>query len=455
MSQRNNEQLHGYVEPEPIRLPDAHHLLRLVVAIAIIAAIIFIVAGFWYTLGFTWAFSIFCACVVLCGIVTLAVQLSHRKWTHAFLEAAVAKGYSVEFKTQSEHLRTISPWTIPDNVRINNTVNGAEQIALPMALPTAPPFSQIAEQVSPGHLFLGQAATGPVWGDVTDLLSTIIAGRPGTGKSTKLRSVCGQLLLIGGHPILFDLHGSILDDLGSSFECAENPADMAEYAHWLDTTLDSRLLERRAGKRDFKPLLLLADEMPLIKATVPDAVEVIKRLVSEGRKVGMFVLIAGVGVPADILGGSLVRDACASRYVFNTSTRIASMAGIDAETSKPLLKQLELAGPGRAILATSNRSPEIIAVPYTSITDIRRLVSPATSSTASSAASTDEVIEADMKPGVKPSEPALDARSLRVRDMARAGKSSRQIIQEIWGVSSGAGYTKAAQELATIMSTLV
>jgi hypothetical protein len=450
-----SEPQHSYVDPDPIRLPEAHHTLRLVVAIALIAAIIFIVGGFWYTLGFTWAFSIFCACVAISGSIILVLQISHRKWTQGFLAEAVARGHSVELKTPSEHLRTISPWTIPDTVRINNTAGGAEQIALPMALPTAPPFSQIAEQVSPGHLFLGQAATGPVWGDVTDLLSTIIAGRPGTGKSTKLRSVCGQLLLIGGHPILFDLHGSILDDLGSSFECAENPADMAEYAHWLDSTLDTRLVERRAGKRDFKPLLLLADEMPLIKATVPDAVEVIKRLVSEGRKVGMFVLIAGVGVPADILGGSLVRDACASRYVFNTTTQIARMAGIDAETSKPLLKHLELAGPGRAILATSNRSPEIIAVPYTSIADIRKLVSPATSSAASSAASTDEVIEADMKPGVKPAEPAFDARSRRIRDMVKAGISSRQIIQEIWGVQSGAGYTKAAQELATILATLV
>jgi hypothetical protein len=390
MSQRNNEQLHGYVEPEPIRLPDAHHALRLVVAVAIIAAIIFIVAGFWYTLGFTWAFSIFCACVVLCGIVTLAVQLSHRKWTHAFLEAAVAKGHSVEFKTQSEQLRTISPWTVPAGPLTIKDVNIGDQAQLQPVLPVAPPFSQIAEQVGPGHLFLGQGNAGPIWGDITSLLSTVIAGRPGTGKSTNLRSVCGQLLIIGGQPVLFDPHGSILDQLGSSFDCAESPREIAEYAHILDTHLEQRLRDRRAGKRDFKPLLLLADEMPNIHETSPDALPVIKRIISEGRKVAMFALIAGVGVPASLFGGTFIRDSMASRYVFNTSPQQARLAGLENETAKTMMAVLESAGPGKAVLATSNRSPEIVAIPYTSTNDIKRLVASTSSSAQSSARAENE-----------------------------------------------------------------
>jgi len=328
MSQRNNEQLHGYVDPDPVRLPEAHHLLRLVVAVALIAAVLFIVGGFWYTLGFTWAFSIFCVCIALCGIVTLVLTISHRKWTHAFLEAAVAKGHSVEFKTQREQLRTISPWTVPAGPLTIKDVNIGDQAQLAPVLPVAPPFSQIAEQVGPGHLFLGQGSAGPIWGDITSLLSTVIAGRPGTGKSTNLRSVCGQLLIIGGQPVLFDPHGSILDQLGSSFDCAESPREIAEYAHILDKHLEQRLRDRRSGKRDFKPLLLLADEMPNIHETSPDALPVIKRIISEGRKVAMFALIAGVGVPASLLGGTFIRDSMASRYVFNTSPQQARSPGV-------------------------------------------------------------------------------------------------------------------------------
>src|SRR5258708_1349491 len=369
-----SEPQHGYVDPDPVQLPDAHHTLRLVVALALIAAIIFIVGGFWYTLGFTWAFSIFCACVALSGIVILVLQVSHRKWTHAFLESAVAKGHSVEFKTQREQLRTISPWTVPAGPLTIKDVNIGDQAQLAPVLPSAPPFSQIEEQVGTGHLFLGQGNAGPIWGDITSLLSTVIAGRPGTGKSTNLRSVCGQLLIIGGQPVLFDPHGSILDQLGSSFDCAESPREIAEYAHILDTSLEQRLRERRAGKRDFKPLLLLADEMPNIHETSPDALPVIKRIISEGRKVAMFALIAGVGVPASLFGGTFIRDSMASRYVFNTSPQQARLAGLENETAKTMMAILENAGPGKAVLAKSNTSPEIVAIPYTSTNDIKRLV---------------------------------------------------------------------------------
>src|SRR5205814_632685 len=118
----------------------------------------------------------------------------------------------------------------------------------------------------------------------------------------------------------------------------------------LEHTLEQRLIARRAGHKNFQPLLLMADEMPAISAQASDALPTIRRIVSEGRKVSMFAIISGVGVPADILGGSIVRDSMASRYIFLTTTRQASMAGIDSEVAKPLLQQLEEAGPGKAIL---------------------------------------------------------------------------------------------------------
>jgi hypothetical protein len=395
MSHYSNDQQHGYVESEPIRLPDAHHTLRLVVALALIAAILFIVGGLWYLISFAWAFSIFCVCVGISGVVILVLTISHRKWTHAFLESAVAKGHSVEFKTQREQLRTISPWTVPAGPLTIKDVTLGSQAQLAPVLPGAPPFSQIAEQVAPGHLFLGQGSAGPIWGDITSLLSTVIAGRPGTGKSTNLRSVCGQLLIIGGQPVLFDPHGSILDQLGSSFDCAESPQEIAEYAHILDKALNQRLDERRAGKRDFKPLLLLADEMPNIHETSPDALPVIKRIISEGRKVAMFALIAGVGVPASLFGGTFIRDSMASRYVFNTSPQQARLAGLENETAKTMMAVLENAGPGKAVLATSNRSPEIVAIPYTSTNDIRRLVASAPSSAQADDAPSGRTVEAN------------------------------------------------------------
>ena len=88
----------------------------------------------------------------------------------------------------------------------------------------------------------------------------------------------------------------------------------------------------------------------------------------------MFALIAGVGVPASLFGGTFIRDSMASRYVFNTSPQQARLAGLENETAKTMMAVLENAGPGKAVLATSNRSPEIVAIPYTSTNDIRQIV---------------------------------------------------------------------------------
>src|SRR6266571_4689386 len=62
-------------------------------------------------------------------------------------------------------------------------------------------------------------------------------------------------------------------------------------------------------------------------------------------------------------------------------------------------------------------------------------------------------VETTLQPEMKPTATPLDARSLRIRDMLKQGIPHRQIVQEIWGVSSGASYTKAQKELAEIIVT--
>ncbi len=346
-----------------------------------IALLVFLIAGLWVLLCFRPAFILILLCCVLGAGAWLYTRHEHhrhdikdREHIRELSSRAVDKGHSIEYNPITRQLRTISPYTIPNGALTIKDVTIGNAAQLAPVLPTAPAFSSLISQIRPGHLFLAQGEKAPIWGDITDLLSTLDVGRPGTGKSTLLRCVCAQVLLIGGLPIIFDPHGSILDDLGSSFECAESPEDISVYAHTIDGWLTGRLKQRRAGQVNFSPMLLIVDEMPIISEMAPDALPVIRRVVLEGRKVGMFALIAGQGVPSSILGGTLVRDAMASRYVFCTSPQQARMAGIENETAKSMMAILEDAGPGKAVLATANRRPEIVAIANTTTDDIRFLL---------------------------------------------------------------------------------
>lgn len=369
-------------KPPPPMIPHAAIMLLCGVGIVLM---LFLIAGAWYLLGFVHTFIVIVAIVTIGAGSVIIPRWEHhqhdkadRKHIRHLSQIAIENGHSVEYKPDTRELRTISPFTVPGSpITIKDNTFGTEQAQLAPGLPTAPAFSSLVSQIRPGHLFLAQGARSPIWGDITDLLSTLDVGRPGTGKSTLLRMVCGQVLIIGGRPIIMDPHGSILDDLGSEFECAESPGDISQYAHMLDTHLTQRLHDRRYGQVDFKPMLLLADEMPIISEMAPDALPAIRRVVLEGRKVGMYALMTGQGVPADILGGTLVRDAMSSRYVFNTTPAQAKMAGIEIEIAKSMMGILEDAGDarkGKCVLATANRKPEIVAIPDTSVGDIRSLL---------------------------------------------------------------------------------
>ena len=246
--------------------------------------------------------------------------------------------------------------------------------ALMPELPRSLPFSTIIREVAPGHVCLGCGAAGAIYGDLDDLLSTAIVGRPGTGKTTLLRFVCAQVLRVEGTPILFDPHGNIADQIGGLLQCSESPQEIAQAAKELERTLDTRLLDRRQGKRAPRPILLLADEWPIIAASCAIAITVMQRIVLEGRKVGMYSLISGQGLPASLLNGTLVRDALSSRYVFNTTAQQARLAGLDNETAKAMLAILDTTGPGRAILASARLKPEVVAIPDTSVQDIRSCI---------------------------------------------------------------------------------
>lgn len=300
-------------------------------------------------------------------------DIADRKHHRLMTQKAIELDHSAEHITATSSFRAVSKYMGPQaniTVRDNNLGN-----ALTSPLPIAPPFSSIISQVREGKWCLGYSEAGAVFGSIDDLLSTAIVGRPGTGKTTLLRFVCAQLLKVGGQPILWDPHANIADEVSDLLQCFVEPQEIVTSARSVERTLDHRLKERREGRPPAKTFLLLADEWPVIAALAPGAVDVAKRIVLEGRKVGMYALISGQGLPAKLLDGTLVRDALSSRYVFNTTPQQARLAGLDNDTANTLLALLDTAGPGRAILASSRLKPEIISVPHTTVDDMRSCMS--------------------------------------------------------------------------------
>ena len=161
-----------------------------------IALVLFIIGGLWYMLGFKPAFILLLSVCIIGTGAWLIREIEHhhhdildRKHMRDLASIAIEKEHSLEYNPATRNLRTISPWTIPNaaiTIKDNQFGNGNE---LAPALPIAPAFRSLISQIRPGHLFLAQGANAPIWGDITDLLSTLDVGRPGTGKSTLLRMV--------------------------------------------------------------------------------------------------------------------------------------------------------------------------------------------------------------------------------------------------------------------------
>ena len=260
----------------------------------------------------------------------------------------------------------------------------AEQVENAITLPSAPSWAALVASgfvPTAERVLLGYSSAGPVYGPVSGLLSTAIAGRPGQGKSTLLRFIYAQVASLGGQSVVWDLHGSIADDVAGADIC-EDVEEIERSARRLLQELE----KRHASRQVAKPMLVLVDEWPALSLASKPARQAVAKIVLEGRKFGIYALIAGQGLPADHFGGSLVRDALSSRYVFRTSAAQGRMAGLEKEHAS-LLAALR---PGFAVLA-GPVEPQIVAIPQTTMADVAGLVVKPAGKTKSSRSSTKPV----------------------------------------------------------------
>ncbi len=331
------------------------------------------------------------------------------------------------------------------------------------ALSGVPTFAQYLQlnQPTADRMLFGYADNGPIYGRLDQLLSVEIVGRQGQGKTTLLRLIYAQCLIVGVQIVVWDLHEDIVDDLPGA-QTYTTAAAIEASASALVRELDRRIADH---DKTATPVMALVDEINQLVNVVPIVADAIGRLVNEGRKYKMFCIVSAKGLPATLFGGSTVRDAFSSRFAFQTTTRQAAMIGFDRDVV-PAVRDLT---PGRALFEGPVPA-QIISVPYTTADDVRAIlaknaniapsdtlksfcVAPSAPSNEAArpfqAAQVEADIEADIEGAIE------GARHQQVRDLLRAKTPVSQIIKQVWGVTSGSSYQKAATELSQIISEIV
>jgi hypothetical protein len=420
------------------RLPESALLLF---GGAAVCLVLFLLSGLWFLVGFKAAFIAILACCILGTGTWLFREIEHhrhdikdRNALRDLARTAIENHHSLEFNPTTRNLRTISPMTIPDGpFTIKQTNTGLPALASPsVQYPQAPPFASMKSLIRPGRLVLGYNTQGPIVGDVSDLLSMAFVGKPGTGKSTGLLYYLAILLLV-------DASVYVLDPQGSLYDVSELIPYYGEYSEIYNVlpVIYEEIEEReelwRKTKQVRKPLLLLVDELPALaryeeknkpRESVLDLAE---KIVTQNRKHNCFCMLTGQSLPANVLP-TLTRDNLSSRIVFNSSDMHARMAGLDQDSRKLLLPLLRKAQPGTAILDVSRRpQPDIAALPFTTIDDLRMIVEAGNDSSVPEAFPAWEAVPHDRNgngngvPGISPEERE------RIIELARDGIPRREM----------------------------
>lgn len=297
------------------------------------------------------------------------------------LEQAVASGanYKIGPDRSLEVIHCLPPTTVTEE-------RTEERKALPspqIIIPQAPTFRSIAHLMTPDRIILDYTVHGPVYGEINDLLSMALVGKPKRGKTTALLYYLCILLQSGAEVWIWDPHGE-MSELAYGLHYYDSLAEISASVPLLWQELNKREELYKTRKQVLHPLVLLVDEIPVItdwereqikqKNKVPSPYRMMKRFTLEARKWQGYVFISGQSLPAEVLP-TLTRDNLSSRLVLECSADSARMVGLPKQAIDTLLPVLRGADRGTHIADFSSWShPELADIPYTTIADLREII---------------------------------------------------------------------------------
>jgi hypothetical protein len=324
-----------------------------------------------------------------------------------------------------------------------------------------PSFSELIQTWRPSvsEMLFGFDEVGrPIYGSLDRLLSALVIGRQGQGKTTLLRLIYAQCVMVGVEVLAWDLHGDISDDL-PGIRTMTTRNEIQGSATGVIEMLDYR--QRIGLKHDkARPVMVLVDELNALADSVPEVIEPIRRIVAEGRKYRVFEFASAKGAPATMFKGSWVRDSFSARFAFQTSDRQARMIGFEPDEARKVYGLTV----GHALMEGPTPA-QVVTFPNVTQNDLE-MISPARgpASRPASAVTSDPL---PVVPDVVSTEAGnmqetrdfvqveADEKRAQVREMLRQKKGHREIIATLWNTTGGRSYQDAARELSEIIGGLV
>lgn len=375
-------------------------------------------------------------------------------------------------------------------------VNGAEQQTMIEAVAdeaavVAPSFAelyQLGKLPDKGFLMGFDMDTGaPVIIGWADIASTLIGGLSQTGKSTLVRGLLAQAALQGSRFIVIDRHyssgekslGGSLEPLGELVQCIAHDDKTIMAALKLVVQIGQARLN--GVDKDRTPLVLVVDEITalLLRDGLKEVLINVLGLISqETAKVNVYALCIGQNFHSKVMD-TTVRNSFVSFISTRARQSVARVMAEDNEFAS-LASALEI---GQAVWLTPGGRLLTLAVPNCTAADLEMVTGSGYSVVDEDHASTsgNTVFQTHSKripeatktaqnddtgmpseypgngSGMRSGMPTAsqDPRVEHVRRLTREGKTSIEIVKEIWQVSQGSAYVKAQAELAEIMRTLV
>jgi hypothetical protein len=293
-------------------------------------------------------------------------------------------------------------------VALNRPALNRPPAQLPAELPPAP--ITVTSPVEP----LPRLATGHV----------LIAGPSDAGKSTAMRA-----LLAGRRNVVaLDPHYTDAEGWGAAVRVIGAGRDydaIRAYMDGMGRTLKERYEQRRDGRADFEPLTVAVDEMPsIVDAVGRDIAQTWRQWLREGRKVGLFLVLATQSTRVRTLGIEGERD-----LLENFSWVLA--LGETARREYPAAA----AGLERpAVLVTKGMSRPVI-IPH-----VRPEPSRVEGAEPGAALIPPPLVREKADPRAMRPEDAD-----RIRELLAAGWSQRAVELELFGYNGGAAWETVAQ----------